>query len=736
MAENAARVPYSGVMPAPEGGVAQNGSGAQPMHIDAQPSAFGGGAAQGLQTLGQGIQEDVNKVGGMIMETAANDAEIESTKMLTPVIAKYRSLEGMAAYNAAPHFEKEVQDINQSIRANLPGGAQRMFDANTTRRSAYMVQDYQTYATTQLKKATMDSHNGIAQTAISQAGDPAVAGSDTQFGAVIGDIKHSVASMMDLQGWGAYTTTDEKTGNISFSDSPQGKQAQTVYQAELDKRTGMAWENRLHSLADQNVPAAYKVLQDNRDKIPGEAQVKLDAFFTPKVRDYNARDISNRILTDRNQQYQSMVSKPGAAQADISDAIHQQESSGKPHDYQIQPGTFAQYAKPGEKPENPADQDAVYGRIISDLKTAYPGDTARQAVAYFSGKGNVAPAGSETPWRVDTQDSNGKNVSSYVTDIQNRTNGAKPIETQSLVPSQADYYRTNYSDIIEQTRKEAETMHPDDPGFADTAVSKVEQHMSATIHGQELAYKADNDTVVRGVNGDFTKGSRPTSIDQLRGSSPEVAAAWDRLTVNNPLAAETIEKRILTSNAKGNYNASNPAGYSAAESRLFLPRSDANAITDEAQLWPLVAEGTLTPKDRDNLAKMLGDIQDPKGKTEAQMKKNVTDIALGQIWPTKVQEYTPSEVKEKLQNARIAIQQADEEAIKAGKTAQQRYSPDSKDFVGNAAKAFLSTPAQKLAAGNRAVSIPVFNSPVDPAFLKLPPGAQFKTPDGQMRTKH
>jgi hypothetical protein len=87
---------------------------------------------------------------------------------------------------------------------------------------------------------------------------------------------------------------------------------------------------------------------------------------------------------------------------------------------QMLPATFQQYARPGERIDNPADNRAVSGRMIDHYTQQYQGDPARVAVAYFSGPANVAPPGSAHPWKNDAQDGNGKSVSSYVADIQGR----------------------------------------------------------------------------------------------------------------------------------------------------------------------------------------------------------------------------------------------------------------------------------------------------------------------------
>jgi hypothetical protein len=139
----------------------------------------------------------------------------------------------------------------------------------------------------------------------------------------------------------------------------------------------------------------------------------------------------------------------------IADSIHQQESGGKANapangvsvgGWQITPGTFAQYAKPGEDINNPKDNEAVGHRIIDDLSSKFNGDPARIAVGYFSGAGNVAPAGSPTPWINNTSDKNGKSVSSYVADVTGRMSGSQNFGEQSnlygkMQKAAQDYYK-------------------------------------------------------------------------------------------------------------------------------------------------------------------------------------------------------------------------------------------------------------------------------------------------------
>lgn len=89
---------------------------------------------------------------------------------------------------------------------------------------------------------------------------------------------------------------------------------------------------------------------------------------------------------------------------------------------QIQPQTFAKYAKPGENINNASDNLNVSRRIISDYYQKYDGDPSRIATAYFSGPSNVAPVNSATAWLRNKSDPNGKTTASYVSDVAQRLN--------------------------------------------------------------------------------------------------------------------------------------------------------------------------------------------------------------------------------------------------------------------------------------------------------------------------
>jgi hypothetical protein len=125
----------------------------------------------------------------------------------------------------------------------------------------------------------------------------------------------------------------------------------------------------------------------------------------------------------------------------LKDAIYGQESShgrnistsqtGNIGPMQISKSLFRQYAQPGEDIYEPGANKRVGDRILDDYLRKYNGDWSRAAVAYYSGEGNVAPAGSSTPWKVDKSPRPGvagPSTSGYVRQIGARMRGGVPTQ--------------------------------------------------------------------------------------------------------------------------------------------------------------------------------------------------------------------------------------------------------------------------------------------------------------------
>lgn len=621
MAERSAAVPYN---PAPT--VDATGGGGTPMGVRATPDDFGGQIGGALQQAGKTGEQLGNQATdialqqqGMINETMATNAETQYMTKLGELTGKYKSLEGLAAVSARPQYVQDVSDLRNTIAQNLPMGANRAFSLLALRHEGYAIGDANSYAAQQIKEADKKSAAALTTNAVVRSGDLSVAQDDNRFDGVLGDISFSAVRQISAAGWNSGTgmSQDPKTGKVSFDDSPQGKQAQAVYQSSMDTAVGSAWENRLHVLADQNVMGAYQKYQDNRSRIPGEAQVKLDGFFTPKIRDYQARSGADDAMATADQAFKTLSlssingPKPGTSEDSAINWTMQHEGGFVTNDSGKGPTNFGinqEANKDIDVTKLSQDQakalmksryfDQVITPNMSPQMQIVAGDSAVN-MGVTKTKELLAQAGDDPQKMIDLRrqeyqrlatdkpEKYGQYLSSWnnrlddlqktiaaggvaanqnstiqpprdfaampVTPIQAQASGITSQPSTPQVPitppmSQADYYRTNYQNIIDHARGLAQQQHPDDPSFADTVEARVKSRMGTVIQAQELKYKADNDTVYKAIDGGYTNGTKPTTIEQLVASSPDVKAAWQSVSINNPQAANLIETRLLTSN--------------------------------------------------------------------------------------------------------------------------------------------------------------------------------------------
>lgn len=684
---------------------------------EASPQDFGGQIGGALQQAGQ-TGERVGSAAldlateqqGQINLSLAQNAETDYTTKLSAITDKYKSMEGLAAVGAKDQATSDIGALRQQTMASIPTiGAQRAFNQLALRHEAYAISDVGSYWSSQVKSAALNSAHALTTNAVNQGGRIEVAQDQQRFSQTLQDADAGLVQMMQQRGYGPAMQVNPQSGAVSFDEStPQGQGAKAVYTQLRDETYGAAWTNRIRALADDpsqgNAAQAQAVFDANRDQIPPEAQMKIAAYLQPKVRSFQAQTVGTDAISTADAGYRQAVTSalsteaPGARPNpdQIANAIHLQESGGAANSatsvngavggWQITPGTWSQYAKPGESINSAADNATVGKRIVADLSQKYGNDPARVAVGYFSGPGNVAPPNSPTPWIRDAVDGNGKSTSSYVSDVVSRLGGVAGVQTK------ADYYRTNYATILDNARTQADSQHPDDPLFAQQAVARVDQQMSAVIRQQELSYKADNDLVYQAVNGDLAKGTRPVSIDQMRATSPDVAAAWDRMQYQSPQAAHEIATRIITENAKNNGGDAHTygAGYYNVFNAIHAPDGDPNKISDPTQLYKMVgAPGGLTMA---GLEKARGEIagkNTPDAEAESSMRAQFFRNAHGQITGSNEKLGITDPKGEDIYARFMANAYQTIDAAKAsGKSPAQIFDPSSPDYVGKSIASF------------------------------------------------
>jgi hypothetical protein len=351
---------------------------------------------------------------------------------------------------------------------------------------------------------------------------------------------------------------------------------------------------------------------------------------------------------------------------------------------QIEPGTFKMYAKPGEVITNPADNRAVAGRILADYAKKYDGDPQRVAVAYFSGPGNVAPAGSPTPWLRDAHDTNGKSVSSYVADVQSRL---------AKYPTAADALDANMDTILTKAQGDAERLFPNYPDAQERYVQGVQRRLERTISQQHQLYEVDTHI----VQSEMAGPNPPISEEELVSRSPQVAQAWNSMRVTNPYGAMGVE-RMFDANAHGaalTYGAE----FKGYLDRVLAPSTDPNRISSPSGLWPYVGKGdqaVLTNTGVNQLSELLSARSTPQGEAFAAQTKAFIDQMHANLTFSNRGTGIIDERGEALFNRFMA--QALPVILTANKNGNlgQIMNPKSPDYLGNLAQTFARSPAQMM----------------------------------------
>ncbi|WP_175741453.1 hypothetical protein [Burkholderia ambifaria] len=176
-------------------------------------------------------------------------------------------------------------------------------------------------------------------------------------------------------------------------------------------------------------------------KAGGTAQYQLKEVWDPNANGGQGGYVQQSVANVANAANGSGMR--GVPSGGLAGIFAQQESNGgrtaPDNPFQIQQGTFNQYAQKGESWNNVADRNTVAQRVLNTYNERYGGDLGRIATAYFSGEGNVAPAGSPTPFLRNVSDRNGKSVASYVGDILGRAGGGSPQSGPMASQPQAGY---------------------------------------------------------------------------------------------------------------------------------------------------------------------------------------------------------------------------------------------------------------------------------------------------------
>lgn len=656
----------------------------------ATPDNMGAQVGEALQRGGAQLEQSSDKVAsyvlerqGMINETLATDAETQAMSHYGEIVGKYKSTEGLATVAAQPAAIADIQGVRQKIAASLPNDmARKAFVTLALRHEGYAIEDINTYGAQQVKAADTKSAQDSMELGVANSGRYEVASNQQRFEDSLHDANFAAVRIMRNQGYGPEAGTgmaQAPDGSLTFdAATSQGQAAKAAYDQLIAKAHGQAWENRIHALADDpqngNIDAALKTFNEHRADIPAEAQSRLSAYLEPKARSSEVRTGAQAILSGVETDYQKTLGTDGPVTTDKAPAKKFTEDDAASALYSIVPNVQITSGK--RSPEHNAAVGGVSDSMHLDGQATDfvlpPGMTADQAKAKIQEKGLPI-----TEW-VDE--------GSHVHWGWGQKGGAAIAQADSSPhQSRADYYRDNFSTIMQKTREQAEQLHPGDQAFSDQMVARTEAVMTDEIRGQELKYTSDLHTVQQATTGAFTNGKRPTSMDEIEAISPELKDAVESVRTNQPLSYNAIEQHILPSNARGEGGALGAQFYDLLQ-RVTAPATDKTRIGAQKDLMPFVRggdKGPLTATGLNVLTAMMGDRGKPTGEAEASALHGFFQTAHHELTGSNPQ-LNVSDPKGDELFEKFTVQALNDYAAgkAAGKTQAQLLDPKSPDYIG------------------------------------------------------
>src|SRR5579863_2013788 len=513
-----ARVPYTGVPEAQ----AQPTAPEDYQHIDAQPAAFGGEVAQGMQKAGEGALTAARFYEQAAADNGTNNAMQQVTNVLYGDPSKttmgpdgkpvpdtgYFGLRGSDAMAQRGAIAQHIDDIIAENRESLQTPRSRQqFDVDTRRLRAQWQAEMGRHADEQAKVWGADTNNTGATLWLNTAArDP---GNETVAAQAQEGVRKFFTRNAQLAG-------EDTEGAVLKAD-------QSVLTA------------RLKSLAITNPGAAQKLFADKGSilaSLPDYDQLGrtiktqvVESGIAPLVDAHvNAALAQAAAATQAGQAGAAgIVDMIPGLERSASNAVSQKGAIGK---YQITPDTAHTYGLDPAKLTDEAYAKAAAATIVAgnikkigstrqdDLLVAYNAgpEVAKQWIA---GGRNPAALSAETRDYLARA-----NLSSGT--------GASGAPGQQL--SVPDTLRLNEASILDGVRADARKTFGDQyPDAVERTVTAARRRLDQTIAQQDQQYIVASHIVQRAMDSDHP----PTSESDLIAMGPQMAQAWRTMQFTN-----------------------------------------------------------------------------------------------------------------------------------------------------------------------------------------------------------
>lgn len=680
-------------------------------HVETSQATFGGALAEGGQSAGQGLLDASKFYSQVSSDQATNNLIQSATNILhgepgKTVIgpdgqaAPDTGFLGLRGQNAMDAYTDASSALDESIKEQQAGlktpQARLQFDTESRRyRSQWMAQmgshvddQQKTWATDQNNTSVTLGLNDVSRVA---ADDTASAAAGERVRA--GYVKNAQLGGLDVNG--AMLKADQQIAltriDTLAANPATAKDAERVYNASADvlgslPNYGAIGKQVKGAVIDATMgPAVDKAVGDALTD--AQSSARGGATTVHDMSAVSFEQAKARIMAGEGS------SKLGGYNAQVYNTSATTNSVGlKPVD--LTGMTIGQVMDYQHNVMTPA---TVGHRGPND-----PGTTAVGAYQFERGtlqdqaQATLGPNWRDQPFSVANQDLMAEHLYSSVHGDSGKLAATWPslaskVSAAGATPSTADALNANMATIQAKAQADAEKLFPGYPDAQDQYVQRVTRRVDQTITQQTRQYEVDAHVVQSVMAGD----QPPITEEELKARSPQVAAAWSSMQVNNPMAAMSIE-RMFDANAKGR-SVGNGTQFKDYLDRALAPATDPARLNNPSQLWPFVGPGEtapLTNTGANALSDLMGLRGTPQGEASATQIKAFVDQAHSQLTYSNsaagLNDPKGEAAFGKFMSATLPV------IVKAAKGGNlgSVLDPKSPDFVGKVASTFARSPAQ------------------------------------------
>lgn len=574
-------------------------SGATPLSVRATPNDFGAQIGEGLQRIGEQGKQLADHYGGLMLETAANEAEVAHINEVSNLKADFMQKEGSAAVAARPAYEQAILESAKKYRSQLPMAAARMFDMNVSHFNANQLGGAATYAAEQAKSANLKSHEAISNLQVSSAGDINNVLDDDRFGMLKGNILHSANAIADVKGWTTNANgSDDATGELTFSDTPEGQASKAQYTEYKDAELSKLYLQSAKTITDvQGAAAAGQWVEKHKGDIPPMAQAQLNQYLAPKMKS----EFISGTVHDTLNQYDTRYNHAIVTGAPLSVRNNNPGNIKDP-----KTGEFIKFATPEEGAAamehdlsvkisgNSAAMEKNYGKgytpTIRTVISTYAPSSENDTEAYINTVSKGAGISPDTPL---TQDDI-KKIMPVMQKVEGGTRGTgypKNNQESEETPQQRidrmEYLKGHEEDIAEEVRGKYLEKYPDDQYGGDRAAGRAKVQIQKILTMDNNRLNAGVDSLNKAM---FSGDKLPTSLDELTAFHPELEGTVAELRQRGKTNILNGLDKALQQNVSAEQKKGYGNGFLSVLNRISGDDADPDTIKDAHALTSAYGE--------------------------------------------------------------------------------------------------------------------------------------------------